>query len=178
MANAKKQTQLSALEEVLKQTPNFALFHYEKVPHITLEALRKELRASNSKIQMIKNTLFQKALRRLATKDKKLSEMDKTISPIKGNSALLSLGEDWSAGLSVFHKFSKDKGLSFKAGYLENEVYMQDKLEHIATLPPKLELISMVIGSMKSPMTHLTYSMKFNIQKLAYVLKAKSDQTA
>ncbi len=179
MANAKKQSLLSSLEQILKDSPNFAVFFYEKVPHTTLESLRNELRKNDSKFKMMKNTLFQKALRQLALTDKNISQVDASFKNLTGNSALLSFGHDWSAALSAFHTFSeKEKGLSFKVGYLDQQVFLREDLEKIAKLPAKPQLMAQLIGSMKSPISHLTYAMKFNIQKFAYILNAKAQQTA
>ncbi len=175
MVNTRKSSQITSLEETLKSSPNFAVFQYEKVPHTSLESLRKELKQHSSRFKVIKNSIFQKALRHLGVADKKLANVDKSIKIIVGNSALMTFGEDWSGGLSAFHTFSdKEKGLTFKFGYLDQELYMKEDLEKIAKLPGRPMLMAHLIGTMKSPMGHLAYAMKFNMQKLAYILSSKA----
>jgi len=44
----------------------------------------------------------------------------------------------------------------------------------MAELPSKEELLGKIIGSMKSPMSKFVYALKFNTNKLVYILKQKS----
>jgi large subunit ribosomal protein L10 len=179
MANTKKTSQLDTLMGQLETDSNFALVKYEKTTHIALEGLRKELKTNDSKIKIFKNTLLEKAIRKLSVKNKALNEVVKQAFPLKENSALLALGEDWSKGLSAFHKYTdKEKTLSFKVGLLENQVYKESDLKKIAQLPGKDQLVAKLIGTMKAPMYKFTFAMKFNMQKLVYVLDVKAKQTA
>ena len=177
MTNVKKNSQIDDLVQELESASNFALVKYEKTLHTTLETLRKDLKEGDAKLQIIKNTLFEKALRRVATKKKDLNDVAKTAFPLKENTALLSLGDDWSKGLSAFNRFSdKEKTVSFKFGFLENKAYPADQLKKIAQLPSKDVLVGKLIGTMKAPMYHLTMGMKYNMQKFVYILNAKAKQ--
>ncbi len=179
MSNLKKESQINALMQQLENKTNFALIKYEKTLHTTLESLRKDLIVSNSKLKIVKNTLFEKAVRRLTPKNKEFNDVAKMTFPLKENTALLLLGEDWSKGLSVFSKFlEKEKSIKFKFGLLENKAYPAKQIEQIAKLPGKDQLIAQLIGTMKAPMSHMTYAMKFNIQKLVYVLNAQSKKAS
>lgn len=175
MANAKKQSQLQSLTEALTSSSNFALIKHEKTKHTSLEKLRKELKKNNSSIQVVKNSIFEKAVRKLAQKDKTMKQFASTVFPLKETTAVVSFKSDWSAGLSAFHNYTdKEQTLSFKAAVLDSSVYNASDLVKIAKLPSRPELIAKVIGSMKSPMYGLVYNMKFNMQKLVYVLNEKS----
>jgi large subunit ribosomal protein L10 len=91
---------------------------------------------------------------------------------LKGNSALLTLPADWAASLSAFYKFAKGEGnITFKVGVIDDKVYDKNELVKLALLPSREELISKIIMSLKSPQTRLVYSMKYNMQKLAYILR-------
>ena len=179
MINAKKTSQIDALMEQIQADTNFALVNFDKTKHTSLEGLRKQLKKNNASIKVVKNTLLEKAVRKLTSKNKDLNEVTKQSFPLKNNSALLSLGQDWSKGLSVFHIYSaKEKSLSFKFGYLENKVYKAADLQKIAQLPAKDQLMAKLIGTMKAPMYHLTVAMNFNMQKLVYVLNAQAKKTS
>ncbi len=178
MVNQQKRSQVQTLIESLQSSNNFALVRFEKTLHTALEALRKDLRASGSKLKVIKNTLFMKALNRLSGQNKSLSELKQQTKELKDNSALLLLGKDWSKGLGVFHKFSdKEKSLSFKIGVLDDQVYQTRDLIKIAQLPSKQELIAKVIGSMKTPVSKLNFTFRFNIQKFVYIISQQSQRT-
>lgn len=173
----KKDTQIDDLVQQLEHADNFALIKYEKTLHTALEGLRRELKTSDSKLKMVKNTLLEKAVRRLSHKNKQLNEVAKAAFPLKDNTALLSLGADWSKGLSSFHTFStKEKSVTFKLGFLERKVYAAAQLKQIAQLPSRDQLVAQLIGTMKAPMAHITTAMKFNMQKFVFVLNAKASQ--
>lgn len=175
MVNQQKQSQVQALIKSLQSSNNFALVKFERTLHTTLETLRRDLKVSGSKLKVIKNALFIKALNKLIGQNKSLSNLKQQTKELKDNSALLLLGKDWSKGLSAFHKFSdKEKSLSFKIGVLDNQVYQTQDLIKIAQLPSKEELIAKVIGSMKTPISKLNFSLRFNMQKFVYIISQKS----
>lgn len=178
MANLKKTEQVESLISLLRSKSHFALLSFEGTKHKALEQLRKDLRSSNAQVNVTKNTLFEKAILKLASEKKELAELSKKLFPLKKNSALLMLDTDYAAGLSTFFKFAKkDKTIGFKFGLLDSTIYLAPELEKIAQLPGKDQLIAKVIGGMKSPSFKLVYSMKFNISKLTLVLKERAKQT-
>ncbi len=175
MASLKKQNQFDALTKVLTSSANFALIKHEKTKHIALEKLRKELKKNKSSVKVVKNSIMQKAVQKLAQKDPSMKKFASSVFPLKETSALISFNADWSEGLSAFYKYSeKEQSLSFKAGILDHAVYSGEDLNKIAKLPARPQLMAKVIGSMKSPMYSLVWGMKFNMQKLVYILNEQS----
>lgn len=175
MPTQRKQQQLDTLLQNLEQSSNFALVKFDRTSHTSLESLRKELKKNNAKLRVIKNSIFEKAVNKLSAKQDNLKELQKKTNSIKENSGFLTFDQDWSAGLKAFADFSKkDTTLSFKVGVLDGGVYVTQDLIKIADLPSKAELMAKVIGGMKSPMYSLVYGMKFNMQKIVYVLSEKS----
>src|SRR5688572_31121978 len=100
MANAAKRAQVDNLTGVLTQNPHFALIRYEKTTHQALESLRRELRKSGARLTIIKNALLEKAVNKLSQDKKELREFRQSVFPLKNNTALLTLGDDYVAGLS------------------------------------------------------------------------------
>lgn len=178
MVAQKKQLQVDELIKFLEQAPSFALVKFEGTSHLTLESLRKELKGSDSKLRVIKNALFQRALNRLCTKKKGLKEIAEKVFPLRESSAVLSLNDDFIAGLSSFYKFAKkETSLSFRFGFIDNKLYLTDDLNKLAQLQSHDQLIAKVIGALNAPASRLLYSMQFNINKLVYVLKTKGGET-
>lgn len=178
MVSNNKQLQVQTLIDAIEGKKNFALVKFDKTLHTTLENLRKELRDSNAKLKVVKNSLFIKALNKLAAKDKNFKTVREQASGLKDNTAFLMLGEDWSRGLSAFYKFIKgEQSLSFKIGFLDNAVYSTADLTKIAQLPGKDQLIAKIIGGMKTPLSNFNYALKFNMQKFVYILSEKSKQS-
>lgn len=175
MVSTQKKSAVESFVEKLQKNSNFALIKFDKTTHQALETLRKVLKKEQSSFAVIKNTLFEKAINKLALQNKNLKELKKKFFPLKDTSALLTLGSDWSKGLNAFYQFvQKEKTLNFKFGILDNQGYDEVHLLEIAKLPGKDQLMAKIIGSMKSPMSKLVYALKYNTQKLVYILSAKS----
>lgn len=178
MVNQQKQSQVEILSKTLTASSNFILIKFDKTNHQTLEKLRKALKKSGSSLNVIKNSLLEKAINKLSTSNKLFADFRNKFFPLKENSAVLMLDGDWSNGLNAFYHFAKaEKSLSFKFGTLDKALYSQSDVERIAELPSKDQLMAKIIGSMKNPMSKLVYSMKYNSQKFVYVLQQKSKQS-
>ncbi len=174
MANQKKQLRVQTILELLKINPNFVLVKFEKTPHRTLEELRKELKKNQSHLKVVKNTLFEKAINKLSKTFNVLAELRKKSFPLKENSALITFKSDYIGPLSVFYKFAQnEKNLSFKLGFLDNQIYLNQDLLKIAQLPPKDQLIAKIVQSIKTPLTRFIYSIKFSQNKFVYILKER-----
>lgn len=179
MANQKNTTEVQALTELLNESPHFALIKFEKTTHKALEELRRELRKTNTRVRVVKNTLFEKTIDKLLIDRHEFTDLKKKVFPMKESTAVITMSGDYSEGLSTFFKFAKKNGtLSFKFGVLDNAVYLGPDLEKIAKLPGKAELIAKLIGGLKSGPYKLTYAMKFNVTKLTLVLKERAKQTS
>lgn len=179
MVNTDKQTQLDKINSFLQDFSNFTLLKFDKTTHTALEGLRKQLRKSDAKIMVVKNTVLQKAINKLsATKEKAyLRPLQKKAKNIRENTAVLGFGTDWSKGMNAFSQFTKnDKTVTFKVGLLDKVAYEEEDLVRISNLPGREVLVGRMLGSMKSPVAHFTNAIKFNMQKFVYILNAKAKQ--
>jgi large subunit ribosomal protein L10 len=175
MVNNLKKNQVDSILQLVEKNPNILLVKIGKTTHQSLETLRKELRKSNSKIKVIKNTLFEKSVNKIALKDKLFKELKKQFFPLKETTALVTLSDRWSEGLKALYLFTKkDSTLSFKLALLDKNLYNAEKSLQIAQLPSREELLGKIIGSMKSPMNKFVYALKFNTNKFVYILQEKS----
>lgn len=177
MASQKKQIILDQIVIFLKKNLNFTIIKFDKTKHTSLETLRKELKKSGSNVKVVKNSIFEKAILKLSGENKDIKEFNSKISDLKDSTAIIGLGSDWSKGLSAFYNFiKKETTLSFKLGILDSQIYTSEVLTKIAQLPPKEELLGKIIGSLKSPISKTVYSLKFNTNKLVYILKERAKQ--
>ena len=175
MANSNKKNQVETISEIVEKNQNILLIKIGKTTHQSLETLRKELLKSNSKIKVIKNTLFEKAINKIAIKNEIYKNLKKQFLPLKETAGLVTLSEKWNEGLKAVYTFAKkDTSLSLRMSLLDKTLYDSAKTMQIADLPSREELLSKIIGSMKSPMSKFVYALKFNTNKLVYILKQKS----
>ena len=178
MVNEEKLTLVQKLQDLLSKNQNFALIKIDKTSHQTLENLRKQLKKNQSVFKVIKNSLFQKAINKLASGSTPFAHLKESFFPLRNTSALILFEKEWSNGLGTFFQFrTKESSLSFKFGLLDGKAYKSEELLHIAQLPSKNQLLANLIGSLKSPSSRLIYSMKFNLIKLLFVLKEKSGKS-
>jgi len=177
MANINKKNQVDSIFQLIEKNSNLLLVKIGKTTHQGLETLRKELRKSDSKVKVIKNTLFEKAINKIALKNKLFIDFKKQFFPLKETVALITLGDRWNEGLKTLYLFTKkDATLSLKLALLDKTLYNAEKSIQIAQLPSKEELLSKIIGSMKSPMSKFVYALKYNTNKFVYILNAKSKE--
>ncbi len=175
MANQAKKTQVDSLLQAISDYPNFLLISFEKTSHQTLEGVRKDLKKNNSFQSVVKNTLFEKAINKLSEKNTQLKDFRKKYFPLTQTTGLLTLDREWDKGLHVLYEvMKKEKTIRFKNAVLDGKTYSDTEVETIAKLPTKDQLAANLIGSLKSPSSHFVYALKFNINKLVYILKAKS----
>ena len=171
MANQTKQNQVSVIIDLLNQSKNFVLVSFQKTKHQSFENLRKELKKSNSFIQVLKNTLFEKAVNKESQKNKLFFEFRKKFFPLKDTTAFLYFKNDWGKGIkSVYNFIQKEKTVEFKSGIIDNCLYENADLIKIAQLPSRNELLSKILYTIKNPMTKFIYSTKYNTQKFVYIL--------
>ncbi len=177
MANQKKKLQVDSLSKSITNSSHFALVNYGNTPHQKLENLRQELKASDAKLRVIKRSLFEKSVNKLAQQKRELKDFVKKVFPLRENSALLTLGEDYLKGLNVFAKAAKKEGsLAFKFGFLDKKLYPKEELDKIAQLPGRKQLLAKFIGFLRGSQSKLVYSMKFNVTKLTAILKERGKQ--
>ncbi len=177
MAHKSKVAIVDKVTQSIEQNSNFALIKFEKTTHKTLEELRRELRKSESTLQVVKNTLFEKAINKLSQSKKEFGEMSQKAFPLKEKSALLVLHGDWIEGLKGYYeKVKENESFSFKIGMIDNKVYNNDELVRLAKLPGKDQLRAKLVGVMMNPMVRTTRALSFNMQKFVYLLSAKAKQ--
>lgn len=172
MANPKKDNQIQQISQLLQSCRNFIVINHHRVPHQLFEEIRKKLKKTNANLQVVKNTLFQKGLRRVISTNQLFRILDKQFFPLRHSSAIIYFKSDWSQALTTINPyFDADKGLTFKFGLLDNQVYNQQQLTDIANLPPKSQLFRQIITSLRSPLARLNSSFKFNITDIIYIFQ-------
>lgn len=110
--------------------------------------LRKQLREAGVVYKVYKNTMIN-----FAIKDTPFE----TLAPhLEGPTAIAISKDDATTAARLINKFAKDApALEMKAGVVEGEYYDAAGIVAVANVPSKEELISRLLGSMKSPITNL-----------------------
>ena len=178
MANTQKKEQVSALQQFLSDSVNFTLVKYDKTPHIAMEGLRKSLKQKGASLQVLKNTLFEKTINKVASSNIKNKDLKK-IAKVIGNNGIIGMGTNWSESLKSLQEFtSKDKTISFGPAFFDGIVYEANQVVRIADLPPRPQLVAKLLGTMKSPMYSMVRSLTFHQQQFVFILSQASQKTS
>ncbi len=107
--------------------------------------LRREFRKSGVEYQVVKNTLVQKAL-------ESVTGYDKLYEKLTGPTAIAYGFQDPVSPAKIIKKFfEKHEKLTVKICVLENQIYDGSKLNELAKLPSRHDLITGILGSLQAP---------------------------
>lgn len=164
-AIAEKRKVVDDLKERIARAKLMVISDYQGFSVKELTDLRRKLRAENSELKVIKNTLIELAI--------KEAGYETLPEHLKGSTAMLIGYGDAVAPLKILVKFIKDadKG-KVRAGVVENSVFGQSDLNAIAKLPAKERLLAKVVGGLQLPIYGLVNVLQGPIRKLVYALDA------
>jgi len=170
MAKTKQQKKddLKKVVEQLKQGKSIVVAAFDQLTVTNDQTLRKELRSEGISYSVVKKTLLAKAIQDAGLKDVSLVEA-------KGNVAL-AVGEDEVAPAKLLHKFAKvNEGYFLVTGWLEGKCMSSDRIETLAILPSKQELIAKTVGTIKAPISGFVNVLDGTVRSLVTVLGAVRD---
>jgi len=129
------------------------------------ENLRRSVKQKGGEAKVIKNTLFNIALKQKGIK------LDGSKSLLEGpNIFIFSYGDEIEL-LKEIISFSKGNDKFVPKGiFLEGRVYEGPQLEVMSKLPPKEVLIARVVGGIAGPLIGLVSVLQAPIRDLLYVL--------
>lgn len=161
-----KQSIVSEIAEKLDKATSCVVVDYRGLTVAEVTELRNKFREADVEYKVLKNTL----VRRAAKQINKMEEFND--EKLVGTNAFAISYEDAVAPAKVIKDFAKDHpNLEFKMGYVEGEFYDAAKLESLASIPSREELIAKLLGSLKAPVSNFVYL-------LDAVAKQKEEQEA
>jgi large subunit ribosomal protein L10 len=171
MPTQKKAATIEELRQRIAGSKNLFFTNYAGLTVEEITKLRNELRKDGSTYAVVKNTLFSRAAGEdVAT----LLE-----SFLAGPTGVVFAGEDPVAPAKALKTFSDGvKKLDVKAAYLDGALVDATQVAALAALPPKIELLAKLVGSLKSPLYGLVTVLSGNQSGLVRVLNAIREQKA
>ena len=137
----------------------------------TTSNLRRACFKAGIKLEVVKNTLLEKAM--------EIVENDYSDLPtiLKGNTAIL-ISDNGNAPAKVIKEFRKksDKPV-LKGAYIHEAVFIGDnQLDALVALKSKDEVIGEIIGLLQSPAKNVVSALKSGGGKIAGILKTLSEK--
>jgi large subunit ribosomal protein L10 len=110
-----------------------------------------------------------KTLINLALKEKNLNVID--VRKMLGEVAVIFGMKDEISSAKTVYEFSKEnKNLKILGGILEKNFIGPEKIEELAKLPTKEELLAKLVSDISAPISNFVYLLKSIPQSLVFVL--------
>jgi len=170
MPTARKEAAIGELAKRLAASQSLFLTDYAGLTVSDITKLRGELRKDGSTYAVVKNTLFRIAAGDLA------AQLE---SFLAGPTGIVFAGPDPIAPAKALKTFSDTvKKVAVKAAYIDGRVVDAKQVEILAKLPPKLELMAKLVGTLTNPLRGLVTVLSGNQSGLVRVLNAVREQKA
>jgi len=144
----KRSEKEAIVAEVADKASRAVAVYFADFSRITVEEetdLRREFRKAGIEYTVAKNTLLKKGLERVGG-------YDGVFDKLTGPTGIAFTYEDVAAPARIMKKFSDKTGkFSLKAAVLEKQMYDGSRLEQIAKIPSRKEIVASILGSLQSP---------------------------
>ena len=151
----KKELKGQIIESISAQLNEYPNFYVTDIAGLNAEQtskLRRECFAQGIKLSVVKNTLFAHVLRNVENEDMKTLEQ-----ALVGNTAIMYTNTPAAPG-KLIKKLQKE-GFSkpvVKGAYVQECVFLgEDKLDQLAAIKTREELIGDIIGLLQSPIRNI-----------------------
>ena len=163
----KTELQLQYSEWLKKSQACFAV-SYTKMTVKEIQTLRAKVRETGSELHVVKNTLLRRALTDLSMP---------TPEFLDGTSLVGFAFSDPPSLAKVLSDASKNSEIfAVKGGFLGNEILNPAQVKSLADLPPLPVMRAKFLGLLTTPATQLVRTLAEPARRLAYVVKAHSEQ--
>ena len=169
LPTAKKEATIEELREKIAGAKNLFFTNYQGLTVEEISRLRTELRKDGSTYGVVKNTLFKRA-----ASDDLAAQLDAILA---GPTGVVFAGADPVAPAKALKTFrDATKKVDVKAAYIDGKIVDAAQVNALAALPPKIELLARLVGSLKSPLQGLVMVLSGNQSGLVRVLNAVREQ--
>lgn len=171
MARPEKEAAVAEIAEIFKKSTGVFVADYKGLSVERITDLRSKCREEKVSFMVVKNTLA-----RIAAREAGFDEM---VEYLKGPSAIAYSYDDPSAPARIMSEFAKKdkKDLPvIKMTIFEGQFYGPEKVEIIAKLPSKQELLSQLLGGFNAPLQGFVGTLHGLMSKFVRVLDAVKEK--
>jgi len=152
----------------IQASQSLFMLSYTKMGMPQIDSLRGKVRETGSAIHVVKNTLFEMALKEAGLEGASLLE----------GTTLVGFGTGDIAGLAkVFSEAAKNSEVYvLKGGFLGKEVVTDKQIKALADLPPLPVVRAQLLGVFNAPATKLVRTLAEPARSLAAVIQANLEK--
>jgi large subunit ribosomal protein L10 len=159
-----KETSANRIKNYLKDSSAVLIVKYSGLSSPDLSALRKNLRASNATLFVVKNCIAKRAFSN--------SGIEPFVKRIEGPCGLVFVKEEPVAASRILCNFLKDhQNLGLEGGILKDKVLEKKDIEAMSRLPSKEILRAQVVMALNSPISGLVITLNQVLAKFVYCLE-------
>ena len=165
MKKKEKEDQVAYLRKRFEESEVLILADYRGLNVETMSRLRRSLREQGAEMKVVKNTLA-----RLAVRDTAMAEAEKAL---EGPTAIVLHKSEPGLAARVLSEFAKkNKAMKIKGGVIGGKLYDSSRIEVLARLPGREQLLAILAGAMKGAPSRLLGVISAMPQKMAGLLLA------
>jgi large subunit ribosomal protein L10 len=168
MAKTKEQKKeiVQNLEEQLSRMKSLVFVDYYGLKVNEIQKLRKMLKQQSCQYLVTKKTLLNIALKNMG-----LDKID--LDKITGGVGLVfGFESDILPAKMVVNFIKEHEALKIQGGIFEKNFISVEKVDQLAKLPTKPEILGQLLRGLKGPINNFVYALKGNLKNLVYVLSA------
>lgn len=167
VSKQKKEEVLKDLGDKFSKYTSAVFVDYRGLNVSNMETMRRELRKEGIDLKVVKKTLLHRALENI--------KINFDIHAFQGQLAVIFGYGDEVMPSRLIHKFTKTfEALKIIGGIFEKALIGPEKIQALATIPGREELLGKIVGSMQAPIGGFVNVLGGNIRGLVQVLNAIS----
>lgn len=166
--------QLNEIKSMLDERGSFVVTTYSGLSVAEIGDLRGQVRAKGARFRVVKNNLFQLALKENAA----YAEMNEQMAGVlKGPVAIAFIDEDFPVVSKLLMDYSKKQDkVQIKSGIMDGEFLQKKDVEAIASLPSREELLAIIGRGLNTPATKIATGINQILSGLARGIKAVGEK--
>jgi large subunit ribosomal protein L10 len=165
-----KEQEVLEIKQKLDKATSIYLTDFTGLTVAETNELRDEFFNAKVEYKVLKNTLIIKALQQSSNTFSERA--DKLAEYLKGPTGVIFAYDDPISPAKIIKKFyDKGEKPKLKVALVEKETYDGKRLNDLASLPSKPEIISSIIGSLHAPISGIVGSINAVIRDLASVIE-------
>jgi large subunit ribosomal protein L10 len=169
MLRQEKVDAVARIKELFESSGAYFITDYQGLNVADMTVLRRNLRESNVRYLIAKNTLF-----KIAAKD---AGLDQVREFFEGPTAVAFATDDPSVAAKILHDSFKERELPrFKAFVVEGQLHQPDEIKRLAELPPRDILLAQVVAAVEAPFSQLVGSLDGFFRELIGSIDALADK--
>ncbi len=157
------------IKDRIGKRSNLFLISYTRVSSAKMDNFRKILRRAGANVYVSRNSIARRTLKDL--------NFEQLAEKINGQTAFVWSDKDSVEVSKALVKFAKDcDGVVVQGGLLDGNFLANTDVQRLSDLPSREILLTMLLGTLQSPLVKLVGVLNGKTMELIYLLKQLSEQ--